>query len=105
LKPKQIALLAQKACEDKKGQDIVILDIRKMSAIFDYFVLCSGTSDRHVGAIAENVRDELDKKGIECIHMEGRRESRWVLLDYGDILVHVFHPETRGFYNFGLRQP
>lgn len=99
MKSKQIALLAQEACEEKKGENIVILDIRKLSSIADYFVIASGTSDRHVRAIAENVLDRLEQKKIKCTHVEGIQESRWVLLDFSDIIVHVFYPETRGFYN------
>lgn len=99
LKSKQIALLVQEACEEKKGEDIVILDIRKLSSIADYFVIASGTSDRHVRAIAENVLDRLEQKKIKCTHVEGIQESRWVLLDFSDIIVHVFYPETRRFYS------
>jgi len=99
LKSKQIALLAREACEEKKAEDIVILDIRKLSSIADYFVIASGTSDRHVRAIAESVLDKLEEKDIKCAHVEGIQESRWVLLDFSDIIVHVFHPETRQFYN------
>ncbi len=99
MRSKDVALLAKEACEDKKGEDIVILDIRKLSSISDYFVIVSGTSDRHVRAIAENVIDKMAEKKIKCTHVEGLAESLWALLDFGDVIVHAFHPETRRFYN------
>ena len=99
MRAKQIALLVKEACEEKKGEDIVILDIRKLSSISDYFVIASGNSDRHVRAIADNVLDRLEQKKLKCNHLEGLQESRWVLLDFSDVIVHVFYPETRKFYN------
>jgi len=99
LRAKQLALLAKDACEDKKGEDILVLDVKKLSTVVDYFVICSGSSSRHVKAIAENVVDFLDEKKVDCNHKEGLLESNWVLLDYGDVMIHVFHPETRQFYN------
>lgn len=99
LKAKQLALLIKEACEDKKAEDIVILDIRKMSSISDYFVIASGNSDRHVRAIADNVLDVLEANKVKCYHKEGLQESKWILLDFSDVMVHVFYPETRNFYN------
>ena len=99
MRAKQTVQLIQAACEDKKAEDIVILDIRKLSSIADYFVVASGTSDRHVRAIADNVVDSLRAKKVKCYHEEGLQESRWVLLDFSDVMVHIFHPETRKFYN------
>ncbi len=99
MRAKQLAILAQEACEEKKGEDIVILDIRKLSSISDYFVIASGTSDRHVRAIADNVIDRFREKKVKCTHMEGVQESKWILLDFSDVIVHVFYPETRRFYN------
>lgn len=99
MRSKQIALLAQEACEEKKGQEINILDIRKLSSIADFFVIASGNSDRHVRAIAENVLDRLEEKKLRCHHVEGLQESHWILLDFGDVMVHIFYPETRRFYN------
>lgn len=99
MRPKELALCARTACEDKKGHELVILDIRRINSLIDYYVIGSGTSDRHVRALAENVMDELEKHKVRCHHVEGLRDSRWVLLDYGDVMVHLFHPETRGFYN------
>ena len=99
MKAKQLALLVQEACEDKKAEDVVILDIRKMSSIADYFVIATGNSDPHVRAIADNVLDKLEARKQKCIHKEGLQESKWVLLDFSDVIVHVFYHETRKFYN------
>lgn len=99
MKAKELVQLIKEACEDKKAEDIVILDIRKMSAISDYFVIATGNSDPHVRAIADNVLDKLEAHKQKCIHKEGLQESKWVLLDFSDVIVHVFYHETRKFYN------
>ena len=84
---------------DRKAEDIVMLDISKVSIIADYFVICSGTSDRHVKAIAREIEEKLrEEVGIRPANMEGITEGTWVLMDYGDVLVHVFEPKTREFY-------
>jgi len=84
---------------DRKAEDIVMLDISKVSIIADYFVICSGTSDRHVKAIAREIEEKLrEEDGIRPANMEGITEGTWVLMDYGDVLVHVFEPKTREFY-------
>lgn len=99
MKAKELVQLIVKACEDKKAEDIAVLDIRKMSAISDYFVICTGNSDPHVRAIADNVLDQLEAHKQKCFHKEGLQESKWVLLDFSDVIVHVFYHETRKFYN------
>jgi ribosome-associated protein len=84
---------------DRKAEDIVMLDITKVSIIADYFVICSGTGDRHVKAIARGIDDKLrEDDDIKPINMEGITEGTWVLMDYGDVLVHIFEPATREFY-------
>ena len=84
---------------DRKAEQIVMLDISKVSIIADYFVICSGTGDRHVKAIAREIDDKLRAEdGIKPYHMEGITEGTWVLIDYGDVLVHIFDPATRDFY-------
>ena len=95
---KQLALHILDACEEKKGIDPIIIDIRKLTDIADYFVLVHGTSDRHVRTIADGVVDFLSPQ-LKPFHQEGMREAKWVLLDYGAVMVHVFYYETRGFYN------
>ena len=75
-----------------------MLDISKLSIIADYFVICSGTGDRHVKAIAREIDEKLGDQGVEPMHLEGLNEGQWVLMDYGDVLVHIFEPSTREFY-------
>lgn len=85
-------------CADLKANDIVVLDLARVSDATDYFVIASGSSDTHVRAIAEHVLDELRKEGVRAHHVEGLTQGRWVLLDYIDFVVHVFHPTLRSFY-------
>ncbi len=84
--------------EEKKASNIVLLDIRKVSIIADYFVICSGNSDRQVKAIARDIEDNLEKQDIRPHSKEGLDQGRWVLLDYGDVIVHVFAPFEREYY-------
>jgi ribosome-associated protein len=85
-------------CSDLKAKDIVLLDLRRVSDATDYFLIASGTSDTHVRAIAGHVIDELRTAGIRPHHVEGLEQGRWVLVDYVDFVVHVFHPAMRQFY-------
>ncbi|GKT33602.1 Protein Iojap/ribosomal silencing factor RsfS like protein [Aduncisulcus paluster] len=85
--------------DDKKGHDIQILDVRHLSSIADFFVIATGNSNTHVNAIAEGVIDELREKGISLGHKEGQRGGNWILLDYLDIIVHVFTSAERDFYD------
>jgi ribosome-associated protein len=92
--------------EDKLGEDIILLDIREQSPFTDYFVICSGTSERQVRALVEGVR-EMTKRELDITphHIEGEPLSGWVLIDYLDVVVHVFSPELRTFYDLeGLWQ-
>lgn len=83
---------------DRKAVEPVVLDLRGISTATDYFVIVSGTSDAHVRGMAEYVVSALAPSGIEPHHVEGLAQGRWVLLDYVDFVVHVFHPDLRGFY-------
>ena len=83
----------------KKGYDIKILELKGLTTIEDYFVLCTGDSTTQVKAIADNIDKELRDNGIKCYHKEGYDSLNWVLLDYVDVVVHVFKTEARGFYN------
>ncbi|MEG6614861.1 ribosome silencing factor [Peptococcaceae bacterium 1198_IL3148] len=94
----QMADLAYNAAGEKKAKDITVLDLSKISAMCDYFVICSGGSGPQVKAIAENIEEKLSEQGIEPLRREGLREGSWILLDYGDIVVHVFKEEEREFY-------
>ena len=83
----------------KKAEDIIILDLRKLTTITDFFVICSGNSDKQVKAIVDVIIEELEKFGVKPWHKEGYQYLNWVLLDYIDVVVHVFQKETRGFYS------
>ena len=85
--------------EDKKGQDIKIIDIHNVSVIADYFVIASGTNSNQVQAIVDNVEEQLGRAGFEAKQIEGNRNSSWILMDYGDVIVHVFDEENRLFYD------
>lgn len=89
---------AEAACADRKAVAGVVLDLRKLSDAADYFIVVSGTSDTHVRAIAEHVVEELQERGVRAHHIEGLTGGRWVLLDFVDLVVHVFHPALREFY-------
>jgi ribosome-associated protein len=85
--------------DDMKAEETVTIDLRGKSAFSDYMVVTSGRANRHVGAIAENVTKALKEDGIKNIHVEGLPNCDWVLIDSGDVIVHVFRPEVREFYN------
>ena len=96
---KMMAQIACKAIDDKKGQDIKIIDIHNVSVIADYFVIASGTNSNQVQAIVDNVEEQLGRAGFEAKQIEGSRNSSWILMDYGDVIVHVFDEENRLFYD------
>lgn len=86
------------AALDKKAENVRVLCLRPVSDFADYFLICTGTNDRQVQAIADAVQDALRAEGVRPLHVEGERVGAWVLVDYGDLVVHVFQPEPRGFY-------
>ena len=96
---KMMAQIACKEIDDKKGQDIKIIDIHNVSVIADYFVIASGTNSNQVQAIVDNVEEQLGRAGFEAKQIEGNRNSSWILMDYGDVIVHVFDEENRLFYD------
>lgn len=102
LEPNELARKVVEIAADRKAENIVMLDISKVSIIADYFVICSGTSDRQVRAIAKEIDEKLGDVGINPINVEGMTEAKWVLIDYGAVFVHIFDPATREFY--GLEQ-
>ena len=87
------------ALEDLKGNNIVSLDVRGLTDVMDYLVIASGNSNRHVKALAGNVTDELKKLGTRPLGVEGEEAAEWVLVDFGDVVVHVMLPATRDFYD------
>jgi ribosome-associated protein len=95
----QRARVAARVAEENRGRDIVILDMRALTPVFDYFVLASGASRRQLHAISEEIDRVFEKEmGDRRLGIEGYEESRWILLDYGDVVVHLFDPETRSYY-------
>jgi ribosome-associated protein len=103
----KLALAAAKTAEDNRGREIVVLDLRELTPIFDYFVIVTGTSRRQLHAISEGVDHTLeDDLGDTRLSVEGYDNSRWIVLDYGDVVVHIFDDETRKFYDLeGLWGP
>ncbi|PJK17530.1 ribosome silencing factor [Chryseomicrobium excrementi] len=91
--------LAAQAADDKKAQDIVVLNMQGVSPIADYFVICHANSDRQVQAIAKEIKDKAEEQQIHVKRMEGYDEGRWVLIDLGDVVAHVFHRDERDYYN------
>lgn len=93
------AFLSVQAAANKKGESIRVLDLRGLSSFTDYFVICSGFSDRQVQAIADSIGIELKEEGYAPVSIEGYREGRWIVVDYGDVVVHVFLDALRDFYD------
>ncbi len=99
LEPKEMAELAVKALDDKKGKDIRMLHIEAQSTLADYFVICNGTSTTQVRALADAVEEILDKAGEQPHHIEGHRGGQWTLMDYSSVVIHIFTEEGREFYS------
>jgi len=88
------------AADDKKAQDITILDLREVSSVTDYFVICTGSSSTQTKAIADNIEEKIEKDhNLRLLRREGYQHATWILLDYGSVVGHVFKPEERDFYN------
>ena len=96
---KQMAKLAYEALDEKKAEDIKVIDISEISVIADYFVIANGTNESQVRALVDNVEDKLAKAGFQTKQREGHGLGSWVLLDFGEIIVHVFDKEDRLFYD------
>ena len=99
---KEIAITCAKIADEKKARDIVILDVDKISSITDYFVICSAINERQLHAIADEIDKQMKKISVMKFGMEGYREAKWVLIDYGDFIVHIFEKEIRGYYDLEL---
>jgi len=98
LEPTQLARAAVDIASDKKASDVLLLDIRDISTIADYFVICTGNNDRQIQAISDALNEELKKQGARLLYREGTAETGWILLDYGDIIVHIFSAKEREYY-------
>ena len=99
MKPEKLKELVVEALEDMKGVDIRVLDVRGMTAITDFMVIVSGTSDRHVKSLARNALDVVREHKVKPLGVEGEQSGEWVLVDLGDVVLHVMRPQVRDFYN------
>ncbi|MBM7651708.1 ribosome silencing factor [Neobacillus cucumis] len=95
----QLLKIAVKAADDKRAEDILALDMNGISLIADYFIICHGNSDKQVQAIAREMKEKAQENGYDVKRMEGFDEARWVLIDLGDVVAHVFHRDERSYYN------
>jgi len=98
LEPAEIARIATEVASEKQATDIVLLDVQSVCSFADYFLICSGDSERQLRAIWEAILDELKLHDISPLHKEGTADSGWLLADYGSVVVHVFAPDEREFY-------
>jgi ribosome-associated protein len=96
---KEDAVVTAQIALDKKAQDVVLLEVSRVTTYADYFLICSGRSVIQVKAIVSAIEQSLKDRGIRPLHVEGQSEGRWVLLDYDELIIHVFQEETRQFYN------
>lgn len=96
---RNLAHLFAQLCHDKKGIEPVVLDLRKLSSFTDYFLICTGSSDRHVQAMADGLEEIAKQHGRRLSGSEGYTQGQWVLLDFGDVVAHIFQPDIRAFYD------
>lgn len=96
---KEMAALACKALDEKKAMDLKVIDIHEVSVMADYFIITSGSNSNQVKALMDNVDETLGRVGFEAKHVEGTQNSSWILMDYGDVIIHIFDEENRRFYD------
>jgi ribosome-associated protein len=99
VEPEEAVLIAAHAAGEKKASDLVLLDLRTVASFTDFFLICTGASTRQVQAISSVIEETLRKNGKRPLHIEGYSSAEWILLDYGDFIVHVFSPASRRFYD------
>jgi len=97
--PLELARAIETFLDNKKGRDIKVLHVEDVTSIADYFVVCTATSNTHVKALSGEVEYQLERRGVNAYHIEGRDNNSWVVLDYCNVLVHIFNREARDFYN------
>lgn len=95
----ELARLAAEGLDERKGRCVVVLDLTELTLVTDYFVICSGSSSTHVQGLAGRVEEKFEREGVRLLHREGADKAGWVLLDYGDVVVHIFDEISREFYN------
>ncbi|MEJ2067868.1 MAG: ribosome silencing factor [Deltaproteobacteria bacterium] len=96
---KEKSIFCAQAAVEKKAFDITIVELKKASSLTDYFLICSGRSDRQVQAIAHSIEEKMGEQGIRPLGEEGMREGRWVLMDYDDVVIHIFYDQVRRYYD------
>ena len=96
---RELLVLAAKAADDKRAEDIVALNMKGISLIADYFLICHGNSEKQVQAIAREMKEKAEEAGIHVKRLEGFDEAKWILVDLGDVVAHVFHRDERMYYN------
>ncbi|MBM6619227.1 ribosome silencing factor [Bacillus suaedaesalsae] len=96
---KETLVIAAKAADDKKAENIIALNMKGISLVADYFLICHGNSDKQVQAIAREMKAKAEENQIHVKRMEGFEEARWILVDMGDVIAHVFHKDERSYYN------
>ena len=99
VEPEDAVMIAAHAASEKKATDLVLLDLREIASFTEFFLICTGASTRQVQAISNAIEDTLRKCGKRPLHIEGYSSAEWILLDYGDFIVHVFSPASRRFYD------
>lgn len=99
LESKEKAIRIAKILDDKKAEDLQVLEIKELTTMCDYFIICTGGSSLHVKALCDNVEEKMKEEGISPIHNEGVNTAAWLLMDYGDVVVHIFDRESASFYN------
>jgi ribosome-associated protein len=99
LTAEKLVKLCREIALGKKAEEAIILDVRKVSSVADFFLICTGTSEPHLKAIADEIAHRLREEGIRPRHRDGFPASRWVVMDFNDVLVHIFHPELRQRYS------
>lgn len=109
LRPRELKALIETSLDSDKAHDIITIDLQEQSALADYMIIASGTSSRHVHALANHLKKTLDERGVKDVTIEGANTADWVIMDAGDVIIHLFRPEVREFYNiekmWTLHQP
>lgn len=99
MRNKELLQIVAEACDDKRAEDIVALDMNEVSLVADYFLICHGSNERQVQAISRGIKDAIDENGLAVKRLEGFEQARWILVDLGDIVCHIFHKDERNYYN------